>query len=68
MNLNSDPKNTPSTKFEPDEAIMLKIIQVSSFFPFQKISDTLETKGCHGNIFEQWALSMYAKCVSKEYC
>ena len=32
MNLNSDSKNTPSAKFEYDQAIILKIIQVSTFF------------------------------------
>ena len=32
MNLNSDLKNTPSVKFESDQAIILKIIYVSSFF------------------------------------
>ena len=53
------------TKFGHDKAIILKTIQASSFFHTKKRCDTLETKGRHGNILEQWELSMYAKCVSK---
>ena len=37
MNLNSDPKNTPTTNFEYDKTIILEIFQVSSFFHPQKI-------------------------------
>ena len=48
MNLNSGPKNTPPprAKFELDQVIILKIIQVSLFFQLKKWRGTLESKGC----------------------
>ena len=63
MNLISGPKNSP--KFELDQVIILKIIQVSLFFQPKKRRDTLETKGCYGNILLQWLLTKYVKCPSK---
>ena len=50
MNLNSGLKITLSTKFEFDQVIILKIIQVFLLFQWQKCRDTLQTKGFYGNL------------------
>ena len=54
-------KIAPYAKFELDQVIILKIIQVSCFFQPKKLCDTLEAEGCYGNILPQWLLTKYVK-------
>ena len=44
MNLNSDPKNTPSTKVYYNQAITLKIIQSFFYFFPSQINDVTHWK------------------------
>ena len=60
-------KIPPSTKFERDQVIILKVIQVSSFFNPQKWCNTWK-KAYHGKTLNSLVLPvlpMYSKCVSK---
>ena len=59
INLISESKILLSIKFELDQVIILKVIQVSLFFHPKKCFNPLKTKGCNSNTLQQWLLTKY---------